>query len=573
MEDSVNLESEIGKEILREVRNFSKDGAERKTTKEYFERKISIVEPMFREFSQISEEINRENPNRDTSFCDTVNDAYTQYSSTLHESLQQFQEPVLHNLENGDNDSVAKDTPSTSTSNLHAKSPFKSSYANRLHTENISQFIDSKQQQLKIKLKLTDDKLEEVIAERDQLSVERDNLSAEITGLKKQKNALMDENIRLKNDNSKIDSLLLEKDELKMQYQALKNNFLRVTHEKNRLSNAFNVRNSSPTRDIENVHYSHSNSRRHSQSNSQTGTDSEDELFSIKEIIKLIPKFNGNSNDLRVYINKCNELWSFVKKPMDRTRFITVLKNNLSGDAALVLLDEDGLDNWDSIRDVLQSNFNAEPNHSNHIAMLQSMKQRKDETVSDFCKRIKELLNKLKSSIPNGTTKQFWFEHNEKQAIQALEDGLADVKLQSRVVSASKPTFNIASQFAIETDNRLKSKIISDRSDSKGSLLCKYCKSNDHMIENCKKRPAKDQKKPQSATTNEKKSDDFRCTICSTNTHTTEICYKNPKNKNNGKSDKSAGATANSLSNNHSEINNCDISNSSEYQIWIDSEN
>lgn len=64
------------------------------------------------------------------------------------------------------------------------------------------------------------------------------------------------------------------------------------------------------------------------------------------------------------------------------------------------------------------------------------------------------------------------------------------------------------------------------------------------------------------------KSEHFKCTICKKNTHTTEICYKNPSNgKTADNSEKKA--TANALRNHSDECDN----NSTEFQIWMDSEN
>lgn len=293
--------------------------------------------------------------------------------------------------------------------------------------------------------------------------------------------------------------------------------------------------------------------------------------------MKLIPKFSGNRAELRIYINKCSELWSHVRSGADQARFITVLKNNLSGDAAMLFLDEDEIEDWDSVKQLLNQNFNTDPNHSNNIALMQNMRQNKNETVEDFCKRIKDILTKLKSSIPVGATKTFWFDHTERQAIQALEDGLTEVKLQSRVVSAQKSSFNIASQYAIETNNRLKSKFnelnqsnksneskpLDSTNQEKNKLFCKYCKKNNHTIEKCRLKLLNDEKKK-----SESKSNEFRCTICMTNTHTTDICYKNEKNKGNAKfAEKSASAHTIKTDNDNEAVSESGL------HVWLESEN
>lgn len=262
----------------------------------------------------------------------------------------------------------------------------------------------------------------------------------------------------------------------------------------------------------------------------------ESDLFPLREILKLIPKFSGNSSELRIYINKINELWSYVKDGRDQAKFITVLKNRLSGEAALLLLEEDGLETWNEIKTILQLNFSIDPNHSNNLAMLQTIKQDSKEDVQSFCNRIKEILTKIKSVIPNGATKSFWFEHNERQAIQSLEDGLKDSTLQSRMIAARKPTFLLASQYAIEVDNRLTSKNINFRSelDKTAVKFCSYCKKNNHLIDNCRLLKENTKSKNTDLKQNKPKPTFKDCEFCNKNNHTSDICYKNPNNTKNG---------------------------------------
>lgn len=75
------------------------------------------------------------------------------------------------------------------------------------------------------------------------------------------------------------------------------------------------------------------------------------------------------------------------------------------------------------------------------MTLLNCMHQKPNESVTDFCNRIKQVLNKLKNSIPTGTTKQFWFSHTEKYAIHCLQDGLNDLKIQARLSSVDHTSF------------------------------------------------------------------------------------------------------------------------------------
>lgn len=251
----------------------------------------------------------------------------------------------------------------------------------------------------------------------------------------------------------------------------------------------------------------------------------------ITDIIKLIPKFNGKPEDLRVYLNKIDDLFSYIDN-CDEALFVTVVKTNLTGEAANEIAEEEGLDTWDELKAKLTTSFKQKENHVNDIALLQQTRQGQSETVELFCARIKKVLTKLKSVIPAGTTRNFWFAHSERYALQCLEDGLSDVKIQARLVAEKPKTFQAAVQFVIDTECRLnKNKNATDT--SRGNTIkdsgaqsvptCTYCRKKGHKIEDCRIK-----NKNPSAEKSEKK---FRCEICDRDTHTTAICYKNPKNK------------------------------------------
>lgn len=279
----------------------------------------------------------------------------------------------------------------------------------------------------------------------------------------------------------------------------------------------------------------------------------------VSDILKLIPKFNGKPEELRVYINKIDDLFSYINNG-DEAIFVTVVKTNLTGEAALEVLDEEGLDSWSELKAKLLTSFKNQENHVNDIALLQQMKQSENESVETFCNRIKKVLSKLKSVIPVGAARSFWFTHTERYALQCLEDGLIDVTVQARLIAQKPPNFQSAVQFAIDTDNRLKKNTdysLNKTNEQKNKLFCRYCKKTNHTIENCKLKSKKPDQK-----TEENKTEDYKCTICKKNTHSTDICYNNPKNKQ--KSSKNE-ANANSLASKEQ--------NDDELELWTGSEN
>lgn len=99
----------------------------------------------------------------------------------------------------------------------------------------------------------------------------------------------------------------------------------------------------------------------------------------------MIPKFNGKPEELRVYINKIDDLFSYINDG-DEAIFVTVVKTNLTGEAALEILDEEGLDSWNELKSKLLTSFKNQENHVKDIALLQQMKQCENENVETFCK-------------------------------------------------------------------------------------------------------------------------------------------------------------------------------------------
>lgn len=520
----------FGENILRAEENFKKDSSTRKT-EDYYAKKIENFNKIYEQFTDIETELTQIDQNSELAYRNSILDVYERHSSVLKAGLDSLKSNNGQSRAFNILDAIAnaKNTTGTST---NENSELKSALEKIIELEN--ELSTLKLQNSALNIQISD----------------KNSQNSEISQLQSENTALQATISELQQQVTDFDTLKFEKESITSQFDVLKQNYDRVIYEKRQLQVKLNNQCSTST-------------HTHSANNNRQRND--DELFTIRDIVKVIPRFNGNPSELRVFINKCNELWSHVRSGADQARFMTILKNNMSGEAALLLLDESDVDDWESLRDLLNKNFNSDPNHSNNIALMQSMKQAPNESVEAYCKRIKDILSKLKSSVPLGATKQFWFEHTESHAIQALEDGLYDVKLQSRVVSAGKKSFHIASQFAIETESRLKSKTTEstsiDRNEKVSKMFCKYCKRTNHTIKDCKLKIKNDETKPSE--------EQFKCTICKKNSHTTEICYKNPLNPNAKKpSNAEKTATANTLKNSGDMEHN-----STEFQLWLDSEN
>lgn len=263
--------------------------------------------------------------------------------------------------------------------------------------------------------------------------------------------------------------------------------------------------------------------------------------FSTKELFKMIPKFSGEKSQLRNYVNIVNDLWAKIPEGPAQSKFISILKINLSNEAELILEDQE-LITWQQIREIFEKNFKIEVDHAASHAIMQKMKQFPNESVEQFAERIKKVLVKTKSSVPEGTTRKFWHDYNEKLAVQILEDGIFNMKIQSRLVSAKKDTFNEASQYAIDVDARMKIHNFESRKVSTTVEICMYCKKKGHKFDDCRLRKFNKEKQE----VNVKKSNNFKCEYCGLNGHTSDRCFKN-KNRND-KTDKQEKRKVNNIS-------------------------
>jgi regulator of replication initiation timing len=469
LSEKVELFNDTATAVIKGISNYKKDPKDRKKEQNYYEKKLTYFTNLMRDLKVFFNDIVLTDPEKNHDFfsCEIEGKIPEQVISDLEKIITEITN-IINSCPTSNPDIVANKW------NL-AKNIVEALGSNDTPNNNSENKIINTQ------------------------AIEIKHLSSQIDGYKNQLNALTEELKGIKSELSEMTA---------------NNRALRLENHRYRLENLKLI--SEMNSDMKNDSF-------------QNSTVAQSNKNKISDIMKLVPKFNGKSDELRVYISKLDDLFQYVSEN-DEALFVTVVKTNLTGEAAIEILDEEDLDTWSELKASLLKSFKNHENHVNDIALLQQMKQNQNENVEGFCSRIKKVLSKLKSVIPVGATRAFWFAHTERYAVQCLEDGLLDVKIQARLV-ANKPTnFQAAVQFVIDTESRLNKNQVNTQSDTskvKSSLYCRYCRKNNHTIEDCKLRTKNNEKK-----NSENKTEEFKCTICNKNTHTTDICYKNPKNAN-----------------------------------------
>lgn len=273
--------------------------------------------------------------------------------------------------------------------------------------------------------------------------------------------------------------------------------------------------------------------------NSDNDSDDEQE-FSTKEILKMVPKFDGDSKQLKKYINTCEDLWNRVKPGLAQTKFLTVLKHNLTDEAAMLIEDEDDIQTWDEVKELLVKNFKLNYNTSIAQDVMRKTKQNKNESIQAFGDKISKLLKEIKSAVPDGAEKNWWHNFNEEIACRAFEDGIYNSEIKYRLISEHNKSLSESIRFATDTEKRLENTNLTENT-VKEKTFCKYCKKNNHSIENCRLKKSNDAK--------EKNNSTQKCSICDKLGHSADKCFKNPKNNKKNGENKNNGKSVNKIQN------------------------
>lgn len=149
---------------------------------------------------------------------------------------------------------------------------------------------------------------------------------------------------------------------------------------------------------------------------------------------------------------------------------------------------------------------------------LVNAKQKQNETVHEFAKRIKNFLRELNvtscDKVTSNDMKKFIQQENEHLAKQTFEDGLFSSELRIQARTQNKDSLTAAITEAVDNEARI----------APSKPTCSHCKKSNHTSENC-------------FSNNNKKKNNVKkslfCSFCKIPGHSYEECRsKNIKNKN-----------------------------------------
>lgn len=145
-------------------------------------------------------------------------------------------------------------------------------------------------------------------------------------------------------------------------------------------------------------------------------TDSDYKLLS-----DLMPRYDGNPKQLKMYISNVESLLSLFKVVGELDKLVVCLiKSRLSGSALDVLACEKSLDTWAEIKNALLSRLSDPRNEIQLMQELTRSRRLKSEDSESFGKRLREILETL-YLVGNNPDKTYYEQMVIEQYVNQLE--------------------------------------------------------------------------------------------------------------------------------------------------------
>lgn len=243
----------------------------------------------------------------------------------------------------------------------------------------------------------------------------------------------------------------------------------------------------------------------------------EEMAMPIRDITKLIPEFNGEEKNLDIFVKKVNRLWTHIDlyPQNEKNQFLLVLQLKLT-DKAAEAVQNNAFENWDNVRESLIENLTPHRNTEKSELKLNSIKQKPNEDIETYARRIQEALDTLNRSFAEDEQNEVIKRENNRKARKAFENGLSDPNLRSKAISKGSVDLKEAIDYTIEQELRF--------SELKpiNSVICTYCKKTNHTINQCRLRSAN--QKSQNFRPNQSSKKDITCYKCSRKGHFANEC-------------------------------------------------
>lgn len=121
-----------------------------------------------------------------------------------------------------------------------------------------------------------------------------------------------------------------------------------------------------------------------------------------KEVLCIIPKFDGDEKLLNLFISKCEYVLSGSRVPGNATQELYLfhtISSKLVGRAAALLSDNPNITSWECLKQILTQHF-GDPRSEECIAIeLETMKLKQGESYIQFCQRIQNIRSALFAKV------------------------------------------------------------------------------------------------------------------------------------------------------------------------------
>lgn len=139
--------------------------------------------------------------------------------------------------------------------------------------------------------------------------------------------------------------------------------------------------------------------------------------MAIRDITKLIPEYKGDEKGLDIFIKKVNKLWTHIAEyeENDKNQFLLVLQLKLTDKAAEAVQNNE-FDDWDNVKEALIEHITPHRNTEKSELKLSSIRQKPDEEIEKYAKRIEEALDTLNRSFPEEEQNEVIKRENNRKA-------------------------------------------------------------------------------------------------------------------------------------------------------------
>lgn len=204
----------------------------------------------------------------------------------------------------------------------------------------------------------------------------------------------------------------------------------------------------------------------------------------IRDVTRLIPEYDGKEKTLDSFIKKIDKLWTYIAEfdDNDRTQFLLVLQLKLVDKAAEAVQDNE-FEDWEAVKTDLIEHITPHRNTEKSELKLCTIKQKFEEDVETYAKRIEDALDTLNRSFSQEDQNETIKKENDRKARKTFENGLNDSRLRNKAISRASNTLKEAVDYVIEQELRY-----SELKPTLSPNFCTYCKRPGHTLSECRTR-------------------------------------------------------------------------------------